>query len=68
MDDDDLFDTDDLFDLSTPTGLTFGIASGLLDDDIECSCTCGCTRVVAEEGDLCGACERGRHTDSPDRR
>lgn len=66
--DDDLFDPDDLFDLSTPTGLTFGVASGMLDDESECDCTCGCDRLVAEAGDLCGACGRGIHADSPERR
>lgn len=65
--DDDLFDEDDVFDLSTPTGLTFALATGMLDDDDECACTCGCDRLVAEAGDLCKACERDRHADSPDR-
>lgn len=67
LDEDDLFDPGDLLDLGTPTGLLFAAASGMLDDDCECDCACGCDRQVSEPGDICRACEKGRHADSPDR-
>lgn len=64
--DDDLFDPfddpGDLFDLSTPEGLIFGVTLGGLDDDERCAClVCECTRPQPEFGTVCAACERDRH-------
>jgi hypothetical protein len=57
---------DDLFDLSEPEGLTFALASGVLDDDERCACTCGCTTIVETFGDLCTPCEEGDHPGDDD--
>ena len=56
-------DLDDLFDLSTPEGLLFGAASGMLDDEGACGCWCGCERSVPSAGDVCRHCTRGDHLD-----
>lgn len=62
---DDFFD--DFLDLSTPTGLTFAAASGMLDDepddDERCSCWCDCPRRIEPGALVCTRCENDRHAD-----
>ena len=54
----------DLLDITSPEGLVFVAASGVLDDDGErCACTCACERAVEWAGDECDACRDGRHRD-----
>lgn len=59
-------DLDDLFDLSEPEGLLFGLASGMLDDDEPCACWCGCERRVPAAGDECRRCAAGDHDGGDD--
>ena len=54
----------DLLDISSPEGLAFVAANGVLDDDGErCRCNCGCERAVDWAGGMCDPCSEDRHRD-----
>ncbi len=66
--DDFLDDMEDLLDPSTPSGVLFVAASGLLDDDEDadgdrCTCWCGCRRRAPRGEDECTLCREDVHKD-----
>jgi len=60
-----IFD-DDPFDLDRPEGLVLAAGSGILDDEVTCTCWCECLRRVEWPDDTCSRCQAGRHRDPLD--
>ena len=52
---------DDLFDLDSVEGMVLVAGSGVLDDEAQCECACGCDRTATWPDDLCQQCQAGDH-------